>query len=178
MGQSSLQQTIKLTMMKLLFIVALAVAAVAAEPEAKSDPWYGHYLGKRSADAEPEAYTIPTYYKTTYDTTTYADDTTADATTYTYDTTDDTTTTSPYQYLGKRSADAEPKPEAEAESWYGYGGHYGYGGYPYRYGYGYYRGKRSADAEAAPEAKPWYGYRGYYGYGHPYRYGYGYGYYG
>merc|ERR1719322_301566 len=69
--QSTLQQTIKLTTMKLLLFVSLAIAAVSAEPEAKSDPWYGYgyrgyygypyrygygyYRGKRSADAEPEA---------------------------------------------------------------------------------------------------------------------------
>merc|ERR1712241_1250367 len=57
----------------------------------------------------------------------------------------------------------------------GYGG-YGYGGYGgYGLGYGgYYRGKRSAEADA--EAAPWYGYGGY-GYGRGYGYG-GYGGYG
>merc|ERR1712037_900028 len=57
--------------MKILLIVALAVAAVVAEPEAEADAaadaWYGgygyanygHYVGKRSAEADPAfAYTI------------------------------------------------------------------------------------------------------------------------
>merc|ERR1712083_411741 len=158
--------------MKVLFFVALAIAAVCAEPEAEpkadADPeaWYGHYYG------------WPGYYG-------------GWGGYYGH----------PYRYgyrlLGKRSADAEPKADAEPEAdadatawyyggYYGHPGYYGYGyglgyrgyysgyyGYPYTYGH--YLGKRSADAEpeGKAEAEPWYyGYGGYYGY--PYRSYYGY----
>ena len=76
----------------------------------------GHYLGKRSADAEPEAEAEadaePGYYvgRTIYGYPGYG---------YGYG----------YHHYGKRSAEAEPA--------YGYYGHaYGYG-YPRAYGYGY-----------------------------------------
>merc|ERR1719188_40411 len=138
------------------FLLALALAAVSAEPESK--PYYGYggyggyglgyggygrYLGKRSADAEPEAdpllvgyypygngYALPTVY--------YG-----------------------YHLIGKRSADAEPesKPYYYGGLYGGYGGLYG--------GNGHYLGKRSADAES----KPYY-YGGLYG---GYGLGYGYG---
>merc|ERR1712218_531719 len=141
------------------FLLALALAAVNAEPESK--PYYlggyggyglgyggyggYHYLGKRSADAEakPEAdpllvgyypygngYALPTVH--------YG-----------------------YHLIGKRSADAEPesKPYYYGGLYGGYGGLYG--------GYGHYLGKRSADAES----KPYY-YGGLYG---GYGLGYGYG---
>merc|ERR1712088_94414 len=137
-----------------LFLLALALAAVNAEPESK--PYYHggyggyglggyHYLGKRSAEAEaePEAdpllvgyspygngYALPTVH--------YG-----------------------YHLIGKRSADAEPesKPYYYGGLYGGYGGLYG--------GYGHYLGKRSADAES----KPYY-YGGLYG---GYGLGYGYG---
>merc|ERR1711936_1374652 len=142
-----------------LFLLAIALAAVSAEPESKPYYYggyggyglgyggYGHFLGKRSAEAEakPEAdpwivgyypygngYAIPTLS---------------------------------YHLIGKRSADAKQ----EIKPYY-YGGPYGgYGGYGL--GYGHLLGKRSAEAE--PESKPYY-YGGLYGgYG-----GYGLGYYG
>jgi len=105
---------------------------------------YGHYLGKRSADADSEAeakpwlayanygyagypyasaYGLANPHLTTYSTAAYA---------YPYAATYG-------HYLGKRSAEAEAKPEA----WYGaYGyagyGHRAYAGYaPYSYGYRY-----------------------------------------
>merc|ERR1712018_519998 len=169
--------------MKLCLLAIALVAGVIAEPESK--PWiyggyyglggyglgyglgyggYGgyHYLGKRSADAEPESnaesdplvvgyyplgngYALGGYYGL-----------------------------GGIHYIGKRPADAEAEPESKP--WiYGYGG-YGlggyYGGYLGRY---HYLGKRSADAE--PESKPWYGYRGYglggYGLGYGRYYGWG-----
>merc|ERR1712210_310820 len=99
--------------------------------------YYGHYLGKRSADAEPEAHGDPEakpwivghypygngyalghglYYGGLYG-----------------------------HYLGKRSADAESEAKPESNPWYygGYGYGLGYGGYGLGYGGygGYYYGK-------------------------------------
>jgi hypothetical protein len=79
---------------------------------------------------------------------------------------------SAYQFIGKRSADAEPAPEANADpkadpQWWGYSGY----GWPYYRGYSYSLiGKRSADSEpdASADSKadaqfwPYYGYP-YYG---------------
>ena len=146
-------------------------AAPAAEADAKADPWliyggygawnypyyggyggywpygYGyHSLGKRSADAEPEAAAAPVadakadpwlvyggawnypYYASYWPYYNYG-----------------------YHYLGKRSADSEAAPVAEADAkadpWLLYGG-YGAWNYPYYsnggywpYNYGYYYGK-------------------------------------
>merc|ERR1712168_987814 len=115
--------------MKLCLLAIALVAGVVAEPESK--PYYGygglyggyglgygHYLGKRSADAESEAdpYVVGYYpYGNGYALPHYG-----------YG----------YHLLGKRSADAEP----ESKPYHGYGGLYG--------GYGHYLGKRSADAES------------------------------
>merc|ERR1712083_936258 len=115
--------------MKVLFFVALAIAAVCAEPEAEP-----------KADAEPEAdadaaawyyggyYGHPGYYGYGYGLGYRGYYSGYYGYPYTYG-----------HYLGKRSADAEPeaKADAEAEPWYyGYGGYYGY---PYRSYYGYAR---------------------------------------
>merc|ERR1712221_16135 len=73
-----------------------------------------YYLGKRSADAEPEAEpkADPFYYGAYGYGYPYAH--------YSY----------PAYYLGKRSADAEPAAEPKADPYYvAYG--YGYAGYPY-----------------------------------------------
>merc|ERR1711955_70974 len=122
---------------------------------------YGaHYLGKRSADAEPEAkadadaallygaygYAASPYYggySLGYAASPYYGGYAYGAYPYTYGA----------RYLGKRSADAEPKADADAALLYG---SYGYAS-PYAYGY------------AAPYS---YGYSGYAGYaGYPYAYG-------
>merc|ERR1719445_135462 len=127
-------------MMKSIAVVALCMfAAVAGEADASADagylyghygyghalgyahhgyygyPYarYGHYYGKRSADAEPTAAAEPK-----------AD---ADAFYGYYG--------HPYarygHYYGKRSADAEPAADA-AYAHHGYGyAHHGYFGYPY-----------------------------------------------
>merc|ERR1711992_361244 len=132
------------------FLLALALAAVNAEPESK--PYYlggyvgyglgyggyGHYLGKRSADAEPES--KPYYYGGLYGG--YGG----------YG-------LGGYHYLGKRSAEAEAEPEADPllVGYYPYGN--GYALPTVHYGY-HLIGKRSADAE--PESKPYY-YGGLYG---------------
>jgi len=98
------------------------------------------YLGKREAEAEPEADALYGYYG-------YARPYAYGYRSYGY----------PYSYgyrYGKRSADAEPEADAYYYGAYGYAAPYGLGyrsyGYPYSYGYRY--GKRSADAEA--EADP------------------------
>merc|ERR1711909_76972 len=132
-----------------LFLLAIALAAVSAEPESKPYYYggyggyglgyggYGHFLGKRSAEAEakPEAdpWVVGYYpYGNGYALPAYT-----------------------YHLIGKRSADAEP----ESKPYY-YGGLYGgYGGYGLGY-YGHFLGKRSAEAE--PESKPYY-YGGLYG---------------
>merc|ERR1711997_155506 len=121
---------------------------------------YGHYLGKRSADADSEAeakpwlayanygyagypyasaYGLANPHLTTYSTAAYA---------YPYAATYG-------HYLGKRSADAEA--EAKPEAWYGAYGYAGYGGYGRAYGY------------AGAYAPYSYGYR----YASPYAWGYG-----
>merc|ERR1712004_489060 len=148
--------------MKVLLVVALAVAAVVAEPEAEAKPesWYGgyygypgyygygyrygHYLGKRSADpglvlpGQPDdkvaispfgvsVSAIPVVGNPGY---ALAPQKFAHA----YHPV-------PYHVLGKREAEATPEAEADPEAWYGryYGGYYGYPyGYGHRYGYGYY----------------------------------------
>merc|ERR1712018_493244 len=89
----------------LAFLVALVIAVVSAEPEAKAVPGYpygGGYYGKRSADAEPEARYpyVHAYKKRSADAEPEAD---AGAKPW-------------YGYYRKRSADAEPE-----------------AGYPYRY---------------------------------------------
>merc|ERR1711955_183414 len=111
---------------------------------------YGaHYLGKRSADAEPEAKadadaallygaygyaTSPYYggYSLGYAASPYYGGYAYGAYPYTYGA----------RYLGKRSADAEPEADADAALLYGsygyaspiYGGYRAYAGYPYTYG--------------------------------------------
>merc|ERR1711945_56171 len=107
MGQSTLL---------LVFLVALVIAIVSAEPEADSDPWYGYrYGGYRGYYGRPYGYGYG-YYGGYY----------GHPYTYGYG----------YRYLGKRSADAEPEADAEAKPRY-YSGYYGYP-YAYRpYGYGY-----------------------------------------
>merc|ERR1712193_28692 len=91
------------------------------------------YLGKRSADAEPEADAALLYGAYGY--AGYA----ASPCTYGYSTYPYSYGGYPYtygaRYLGKRSADAEP--EADAALLYGA---YGYAGYssPYSYGYSAY----------------------------------------
>merc|ERR1712055_1056172 len=133
-----------ITTMK-LFLLAIALAAVSAEPESKpyyggvlgrygyggyghylgkrsaeADSYYGgvlggygyggygHYLGKRSAEADADSLVVGYYpYGNGYAIPTYAVG---------------------YHLIGKRSAEAESKP------YYGYGGlygGYGYGGYAY-----------------------------------------------
>merc|ERR1712082_245764 len=120
--------------MKLCLLAIALVAGVIAEPESKpyygyyggyGYPYggygYGHYLGKRSADAESEAdpYVVGYYpYGNGYALPHYG-----------YG----------YHLIGKRSADAE----AESKPYYGLGGlygGYGYGGYGHGYG-GYLYGK-------------------------------------
>merc|ERR1712080_66871 len=126
--------------MKLCLLAIALVAGVIAEPESK--PWYyggygygglyrGHYLGKRSADAEPEGKAESDPYLVGY---------------YPYG---NGYALGHYglgyglggvHYLGKRSADAEP----ESKPWlsYGYGGYGGYAGYGgYGLGYGRLWGK-------------------------------------
>merc|ERR1711945_45964 len=88
------------------------------------------YLGKREAEAEPEADAFYGYYG--YGIRPYGS---FGYRSYGYG--------YPYSYYGKRSADAEPEADADGYRSYGYR-------YPYSYGYRY--GKRSADAEA--EADP------------------------
>merc|ERR1711872_1067743 len=111
--------------------------------------YYGHYLGKRSADAEPEAdadaallygaygyggYGLG-YAGYGYGAYPYAAGYAYGGYPYAYG-----------AYYGKRSADAEPEAEADAAllyGAYGYGGYglgyagYGYGAYPYAAGYAY-----------------------------------------
>merc|ERR1712080_26660 len=161
--------------MKLCLLAIALVAGVIAEPESK--PWlypgygglyggYGHYLGKRSADADAEPESKPWLYRG------YG----GYGLGYGY---------AGYgglyggygHYLGKRSADAEPESKAESDpylvGYYPYGNGYALGGLGYYglgYGYGHLIGKRSADAE--PESKPWLTY-GYGGYGLGYGLGYG-----
>merc|ERR1712241_525277 len=124
---------------------------------------YGHYLGKRSADADSEAeakpwlayanygyagypyasaYGLANPHLTTYSTAAYAYPYAATYGTYGH-------------LLGKRSADAEA--EAKPEAWYGAYGYAGYGGYGRAYGY------------AGAYAPYSYGYR----YASPYAWGYG-----
>merc|ERR1719188_2024531 len=114
------------------FLLALALAAVSAEPESK--PYYGYggyggyglgyggygrYLGKRSADAEPES--KPYYYGGLYG---------GYGLGYGYG-----------HYLGKRSAEAEPESDPLLVGYYPYGNGYAL---PTVY-YGYHLiGKRSA----------------------------------
>merc|ERR1711992_188827 len=123
MGSFALVPNKSQTIMKVLLLVALAIAAVVAEPEAEADsafvhhggryyghPWGGYYAvasvatneNRIHGDFVPKAI-VP-----------------APAT----------------HIVGKREAEAEP--EADADAWYGhYYGHPwgGYYGYPYRYGY-------------------------------------------
>merc|ERR1739848_966679 len=141
--------------MKLCLLAIALVAGVIAEPESK--PWlygyggyglgyggyyggYGlggyHYLGKRSADAEPESKAESDPYVVGY---------------YPYG---NGYALGGYGYglygahlVGKRSADAEPESKPWIYGGYGYGGYgLGYGGLYRGYGYGHYLGKRSADA--------------------------------
>merc|ERR1712128_273614 len=100
---------------------------------------YGHYIGKRSADAEPEAdasvlygaygyagYAASPY---THGYSGYAASPYAyGAYPYTYGT----------RYIGKRSADAEP--DADASVLYGAYGCAGYAASPYTHGYSGYAG--------------------------------------
>merc|ERR1711992_59999 len=158
------------TIMKVLLLVALAIAAVVAEPEAEAaapNPYFG-------PPYQPNCYAKPGAYYYGYP--------------YAY-----------YGYphvLGKRSA--EPEADAAHTVLYPYGvpsfyygvnghlnghvGHLGHTGNPVgvatvstseNIAWG---AKSKREAEAEPEADAWYGhyyghpYRGYYGY--PYRYGY------
>merc|ERR1712145_28425 len=109
--------SLPITTMK-LFLLAIVLAAASAEPESK--PYYGgylggygyggygHYLGKRSAEADADSLVVGYYpYGNGYAIPTYAVG---------------------YHLIGKRSAEAESKP------YYGYGGlygGYGYGGLVY-----------------------------------------------
>merc|ERR1712177_70032 len=105
---------------------------------------YGHYLGKRSADAEPEAEADPALLYGAYGYTGlgyggyrglgYSANAGYPYTGYGY------SAYSPYtfgHYLGKRSADAEPKAEADPALLYGAYGYtgLGYAGYAGRLGY-------------------------------------------
>merc|ERR1712098_725204 len=128
MGFSTLHWLKKEVKMKFIAAACL-VAAAFAEPEARADAdpallygaygyaGYGgypytlgaHYIGKRSADAEPKADPALLYGG-------YA------GYPYAYGA----------HYLGKRSADAEPK--ADPALLYGAYGYAGYAGYPYTYG--------------------------------------------
>merc|ERR1711936_1090085 len=151
--------------MKVLLIVALAIAAVMAEPEADADAavYYGGYYG------HPGYYGYGGYRHGYYNRYGYGN----------------------YyglRHFGKRSAEADAAPEADADAAVYYGGYYGhpraygyglynrgyyggYSGYPYVTGYGYARhfGKRSADAEPEADADAAVYYGGYYG--HPGYYG-------
>lgn len=145
---------------------------------------YPHYIGKRSADAEPapeasaDAKADPWYYYGNY------------GWGYPYYSNYYYPTWGGYHLIGKRSAEAEAAPapapaaDAKADPWYYYGNYIW--GYPYYSSYYYpawggysYIGKRSADAEpeaaAAPaadaKADPWWPYY-YGGYGYP-AWGYG-----
>merc|ERR1719300_500609 len=157
--------------MKSVAIAALCFfAAVAAEAEAEADAYagyyghpyaFGHYYGKRSADAEPAAdadahlgyYGYPLVSAVPHVSTVHGGP--LHGLTYggLYG-----------HYFGKRSADAEPTaaaaPEADADAYY----HHGYA----HYGHGLHHGYALAH----------HGHHGYLGYyGHPYlHHGYGYGY--
>merc|ERR1712168_477283 len=168
LAESSSLQTIK--MMKSIAVVALCMfAAVAGEADASADagylyghygyghlgyahhgyygyPYarhYGHYYGKRSADAEPTAAAEPkadadAFYGYYGHPLAYAH--------HGYGYAHHGYFGYPYAhhgyYYGKRSADAEPTADA-AYGYYGYGhhlgyAHHGYYGYPYaRRGYFY-----------------------------------------
>merc|ERR1719153_2080478 len=130
--------------MKSIAVVALCMfAAAAGEADASADAGlhyghYGHYYGKRSADAEPTAAAEPkadAFYGYGYGLAHHGYGY-AHHGYYGY----------PYAhhgyYYGKRSADAEPTADA-AYAHYGYGhhlgyAHHGYYGYPYAHrGYFY-----------------------------------------
>merc|ERR1712071_153440 len=126
--------------------------AYGAYPYARA--YGGHYIGKRSADAEPEAKADAALLYGAYGYAGYA------ASPYTYG--HAAYAGYPYaagyagaygahpyagaygaHYIGKRSADAEPKADAfygaygysaYGASPYAYSGHRAYGGYPYSYG--------------------------------------------
>merc|ERR1711997_1201624 len=110
-----------ITTMKVLFVVALALAAVVAEPEADAaaDAYYGYYGRPAYYGQRWGGYNG--YYGNYYGYGGYPR-------TYGYG----------YNRFWKREAEAEPeaKPEAAADAYYGYYGYprsYGYGNY---YGYG------------------------------------------
>merc|ERR1712018_137508 len=142
-----------ITTMKVLFVVALALAAVVAEPEADAaaDAYYGYYGRPAYYGQRWGGYNG--YYGNFYGYGGYPR-------TYGYG----------YNRFWKRDADAEPEAEADpAAYYYGFYGHHPYnfynrGYYGNYYGYGYPRS---------------YGYGNYYGYGNRY-YGnfYNRGYYG
>merc|ERR1712021_143290 len=103
----------------------------------------GHYIGKRSADAEPEAKADAALLYGAYGYAGYA--------------------ASPYTY-GHAAYAGYPYAA-------GYAG--AYGAYPYAGAYGaHYIGKRSADAEPEAEADAFYGAYGYSAYSAPHAYGY------
>jgi len=155
----------------------------------------GHFIGKRSADADSDAEAKPWLAYSNFGYAGYPYSAYAGAYGYPYGLGYNGYALGAH-YIGKRSADSD----AEAKPWLAYS-NFGYAGYPYSayagaygypYGLGYngyalgahFIGKRSADAEAKPES--WYGYSGYapYSYGGyggyagyaPYAYGYGLGY--
>merc|ERR1712071_312633 len=115
--------------------------AYGAYPYARA--YGGHYIGKRSADAEPEAEADAALLYGAYGYAGYA--------------------ASPYTY-GHAAYAGYPYAA-------GYAG--AYGAYPYAGAYGaHYIGKRSADAEPEAEADAFYGAYGYSAYSAPHAYGY------
>merc|ERR1711881_184580 len=137
-----------ITTMKVLFVVALALAAVVAEPEADAaaDAYYGYYGRPAYYGQRWGGYNG--YYGNYYGYGGYPR-------TYGYG----------YNRFWKRDADAEPeaeaKPEAEADPAAYYYGFYGHRPYSAYYNRGYYGMSRY--------------YGNYYsGYGYPRSYGYGY----
>merc|ERR1712168_1541133 len=118
----------------------------------------GHYIGKRSADADAEAYYAPYAYGAYHYGVPFGSSTGLDPITQGLDAVTQGAVI-PGHYIGKRSADAEAEADADAEAYYA---PYAYGAYPYAYGaYAY-------------GAYP-YAYGGYpYAYGAYNRFGYGY----
>merc|ERR1712172_204348 len=150
MGSFALVSNKSQTIMKVLFLVALAIAAVVAEPEAEAgapNPYFGPPY-EPNYYADPKAYNYGYYgYPHGY---------------YGY----------PHHLLGKRSAGAQPEAEADpAVVYHGvtgvYGlGHYGHLGHLGHLGYAIAKPTmESAEAAEDATAKPTLVYPGVYGHG-------------
>merc|ERR1711918_233529 len=140
MGSSALVSNKSQTIMKVLFLVALAIAAVVAEPEAEAgapSPYFG-------PPYQPNYHANPRAFNYGY---------------YGY----------PHHLLGKRSAEAEPEAEADpAVVYHGVTGVYGLGHYGHLGHLGYAIAKptmESAEAAEDATAKPTLVYPGVYGHG-------------